>query len=85
MKTKMYRIEELPDSLQYAVAEFIYSREADILIKSDGENVIEEFEKIGEDVSKTQLTVESVTFLIRNHLGYDVRNEIMEKYFAGKL
>ncbi len=83
---KQLEIEDMPNNLQYAIAEFIYSRDNDILIKSDARTVIEEFKSFGVDVSSTiETSIHSVTNLIRLNCEFHTRQLIMDKYFKGKL
>ena len=67
------------------IAEYIYSYQTEILIKSDAERVIELFKNRGFDTSKVELEAHSVMNLIRLYIDSPDRDDIMNLYFQGKL
>lgn len=81
----MIALEQLTKEEKFIIAEFIYSYQTDILIKSDAERVIDLFKARGNDVSEVKLEANAVMNLIRQHIESPDRIEIMNAYYAGKL
>ena len=67
------------------VADFIFSMETDVLIKSDAEKVINMFKLKGVDVSNVGLNAYQVFMLIKQHFDVLERRELMKLYTSGKL
>jgi hypothetical protein len=79
-------ISKLSEKDKYHIAEFLYSYETEVLIKSDGEAVINLFKKHGVERAKTtKLEIIPILTLIKMEIDYDARKQIMSDYFAGKL
>ncbi len=72
----------LTEKDKYYIAEFVYSNDNDILIKSDAEKVIEVFKKHNVDV---KMSVSAIVSAIQNNIDTTTLTEIMDNYYSGKL
>lgn len=82
---KQITINKLTNKDQYIIAEYIYSYQQDILIKSDAKSVIKMFNEKGIDTSEVELEAHAVMNLIRKHIGSVDRNMIMEQYYSNAI
>ncbi len=67
---------------KFYIAEFIYSNDNDILIKSDAEKVIEVFLK---NSIAVKMSISAIVSAIQNNIDKSTLNNIMDDYYSGKL
>ncbi len=72
----------LTEKDKFYIAEFIYSNDNDILIKSDAEKVIEVFKKHNIDV---KMSVNDIIWNINKYIDTPSLSHIMDDYYSGKL
>jgi hypothetical protein len=80
------KLSDLPQKDKLAIAEYIYSQQCGVLIKSDAEKVIEVFKahKIKE-ADTVKIEEFSILFLIHQNISLEDRDTIMNEYYSGKL
>lgn len=77
---------KLTNSDKYHIAEFIFSYEADVLIKSDAEKVIEVFKRHEvEKAASVPLEANAIAMLIKSEISEADREIIMAEYYSGDL
>ena len=82
----MIQFKKLSKKDKYALAEYIYSYESDILIKSDAEAVLKVLANHGvEKAVGHELEAHSIMHLIKGAIEREDRTEIMNEYYSGKL
>ena len=80
------KLSDLSQKDKLAIAEYIYSQEAEILIKSDAERVIEVFKSHNiKQAESIELEEYAVLNLINSNVSLEDRNIIMQEYLTGKL
>lgn len=85
-RDKVIPLSQLSKKDKSDIAEYIYSYETDILIKSDGESVIKMFKKHGvKEADETPLEAHAIMFLIKAHIERADRTAIMEDYYKGRI
>lgn len=82
----MIPLKNLSKKDKLAIAEFIYSQQQQILIKSDAESVVEVFKSHSvQDADKVEIEEYAILSLIRKNIEQiDIRH-IMLDYYNGKL
>lgn len=82
----MLHLSDINDQQQFIIAEFLYSHDADILIKSDVENLIEVFEQLDmPSLKSTKLDPTPYYKHIMTHINNEDVSQIMRLYFGGQL
>lgn len=80
------KLSDLSQKDKLAIAEYIYSQESGVLIKSDAEEVIKVFKSHNVKEAQTvELEEFAILFLIKNNISREDRNIIMSEYYSGKL
>ena len=82
----MIQFEKLSKTDKYALAEYMYSYDSDILIKSDAEAVLNVLANHGiEKAVGHELEAHSIMYLIKGAIERADREQIMNEYYSGKL
>jgi hypothetical protein len=86
---------ELSNKDKYIIAEYVYSWQSDILIKSDAERLIDVFDKheliknkkswLKDVEDQSDNIAVKLMLVLENNISDDVGNKIMDDYRAGKL
>ena len=77
---------KLSENDKYVIAEFLFSYESDVLIKSDAQAVVDMFKKHGATkYFKGEMNATSILMMIKMEIDPFDRKEIMEAYYSGNL
>jgi hypothetical protein len=80
------KLSDLSQKDKLAIAEYLYSQESGVLIKSDAEEVIKVFKSHNiKEAETVELEEFAILFLIKNNISREDRNIIMNEYYSGKL
>lgn len=80
------KLSDLSQKDKLAIAEYIYSQSADILIKSDAEKVIEVFKNHNiKEAETVQVEEMAILMMINKSLDFSDKNSIMKEYYSGQL
>lgn len=82
----MLHLSDITYTQQFIIAEFLYSYDADILIKSDVEKLIEVFEQLEiPSLKSTKLDPTPYFNHVVLHINQEDISQIMQLYFSGQL
>lgn len=82
----MITIEDLTTEQQCSIAEFIFAYLGDTIIKSEAIDLIEVFQEHHvPEAFVANLSIEDTIDLLMDNTSIEMRDEIMKKYYSGKL
>lgn len=80
------KLQDLSQKDKLSIAEYLYSQQTGVLIKSDAEEVVKVFKAHKIKAAETvEIEEFAILLLIKNNIDFADRQAIMNEYYSGKL